>query len=136
MTSEFVHLITSMVGSVTMNSLHDLMHVVTLMSSVEAHKNNKNESKARFLSKSLGGSNSVSPNHHLSTFANSANLGENEKENGGQSLEGIVKLKLLVSDVLWTFRLHLFGSVVRMVRAMVSIDHVIGVSASRHHFIE
>ena len=69
--------------SMFVDSLHDLVNVVALMSSVEAHENNKNESEARFLTKSVGSLGSVSPCHHLSTLTNSSDLGENEEEDRG-----------------------------------------------------
>ena len=141
MTSEVLHLSSVVVWSVFVNSLHDLMDMVALMSSIEAHKNNKDKSKDRFLSESLGGLSSVSPDHHLSAFTNSAYLGENEEENGGQSLKGVVQLELLMSDesvMLWS-TIHTLSSVmVGMVWAVmaITIDHVVGVFASRHHLVE
>jgi len=140
MASEVLHLSSVVVvWSVLVHSLHDLVNMATLVSSVDAHQNNEHQSEARFLSESLGGSNSVSPDHHLSAFTNSANLGENEEENGGQSLEGIVELELLVSDELWMLwsMFHILSSVVRMVWSTVStVDHVVGVFAGRHHLVE
>jgi hypothetical protein len=77
------HLFTSVMWSKFVDSFHDLVDVVALMSSVEAHENNKDESEARFLTKSLSSLGSVSPCHHLSAFTNSSNFGKDEKEDRG-----------------------------------------------------
>jgi hypothetical protein len=77
------HLFTSVMWSMFVDSLHDLVDVVALMSSVEAHENNKGESEARFLTKSLSSLSSVSPCHHLSAFTYSCNFGEDEEEDSG-----------------------------------------------------
>lgn len=69
--------------SMFLDSLHDLVDVVALMSSIEAHENNKHESEARFLTKSLSSLGSVSPCHHLSAFTYSSNFGEDEEEDSG-----------------------------------------------------
>ena len=77
------HLFTSVMWSKFVDSFHDLVDVVALMSSVEAHENNKDESEARFLTKSLSSLGSVSPCHHLSAFTNSSDFGEDEEEDSG-----------------------------------------------------
>jgi len=82
---------------------------------------------------------SVSPGHHLSAFADSGNLTEDEEHNSCQSLEGVVELELLVSDISWTFWLfHTLSSVVWVMWAMMwsTVDHFVGVSTGSHHLVE
>jgi hypothetical protein len=83
--------------------LGDVLDVLTFLHGPEGHKDNEDESAARFLTESLSGIGFVSPEHPLSTLANGHNLTEEEESDHSQGFDGVIYLEFISRDVLRFF---------------------------------
>jgi len=80
--------------------------MVNLTIGEEADDDDKENGTARLLGNSVSPSGGLAPDNELTTFTDSHDLGEDEESDPRQGLDGVIKIKLILSDVLlWSWLL-------------------------------
>lgn len=83
-----------------MNLRDEHIHMVDLTIGEEADNDDKENSTARLFGNFVGPFGGLTPENELTTFTDSHDLGEDEESDPRQGLDGVIKIKLILSDVL------------------------------------